>query len=217
VTARASERAERTASRATAKFEARRAELADSAIMALAESGYANTSLRDIAQNSDFSHGVLHYYFRDKLDLISYCVRQYEAACLRRYDDILATSTTDDQLRQGFICVIGETLLEDASLHRLWYDLRAQSLFEDALREAAVNIDQTLALMIWRVVTRYAELAGRPVAVTEPVAYALFDGLFQRSLLQLLAGDQTTAVTQLRQQADIAFDLVLEGKAGIHR
>ncbi len=52
------------------KFEERRRELADAALQTLSELGYARTSLREIAQNSAFSHGVLHYYFRDKVDLV---------------------------------------------------------------------------------------------------------------------------------------------------
>ena len=53
------------------KFEARRAELADAALATLGELGYARTSLREIAQKTEFSHGVLHYYFRDKNELIT--------------------------------------------------------------------------------------------------------------------------------------------------
>jgi len=203
-------RPERTTPRATAKFEARRAQLASSAILTLAETGYANTSLRDIAQNSDFSHGVLHYYFSDKLELIIYCVRQYKAACVLKYDDVLATSTTADELKDGFIRLLGQTLLEDASFHRLWYDLRAQSLFEEPLRQDALDIDHTLEEMIWRIVTRYSELAGRGIAVDKKIAYAVFDGLFQRGLLQLLSGDLEGAVPTLREHAITALDLVLE-------
>jgi AcrR family transcriptional regulator len=204
------ERAGRTSARATAKFEARRAELASSAILTLAESGYANTSLRDIAHNSDFSHGVLHYYFNDKLELIIYCVRQYKAACVLRYDEVLETAHTADQLKKGFIRLIGDTLVEDASFHRLWYDLRAQSLFEEPLRGDAADIDHTLEEMIWRIVSRYSELAKRPVGVSKGVSYALFDGLFQRALLQHISGDPRALAT-LREQATNALELVVEG------
>ena len=53
----------------------RRTQLAESALRTLSELGYARTSVRDIAQNSEFSHGVLHYYFKDKAELIVYSVR----------------------------------------------------------------------------------------------------------------------------------------------
>ena len=208
MSARVTEEGDRASARAAAKFEARRAELAESAILTLAESGYANTSLRDIAQNSDFSHGVLHYYFEDKLDLIIYCVRRYKAVCVLRYDDVLTTSRTAGQLKRGFVKVLGETLVDDAHLHRLWYDLRAQSLFEDALRSDAVDIDKTLEDMIWRIVTRYSELSGKDIGVPRGTAYAVFDGLFQRALLQHLSG-QPKARTTLRKQAADSLEMVL--------
>ena len=83
---------ERISRRQVDKFAERRAQLADAALQTLAELGYARTSLREIAQNSQFSHGVLHYYFSDKQDLLTHCVRQYEAACVTRYDEIVATA-----------------------------------------------------------------------------------------------------------------------------
>ena len=46
---------------------------AQSALLTLGQFGYARTSLRDIAANSEFSHGVVHYYFADKTELITYC------------------------------------------------------------------------------------------------------------------------------------------------
>ncbi len=76
-------------------------------------------------------------------------------------------------------------------MHRLWYDLRSQALFEPSLRADVIELDGKLEHMIFRIVTRYAELAGVTLAVSSPVAYALFDGLFQQALLHHLAGDAT--------------------------
>ena len=175
------------------KFAERRDQLAAAALQTLAELGYANTSLRDIAQNSEFSHGVLHYYFADKFELITYCVRSYKAECVRRYDSIVATATAADQLRDGFGAAMAGTLRDDAKLHRLWYDLRNQSLFEEKFRADAEDIDQSLERMIWRIVSRYAELSGRDLAVGPAFAYALLDGVFQHGLLRHLAGSHDAA------------------------
>jgi AcrR family transcriptional regulator len=116
------------------KFAERRAQLADAALQTLAELGYARTSLREIAQNTEFSHGVLHYYFSDKEDLITHCVRQYEAACVTRYDEIVASASSADELKREFGAAMAQTLRTDAPMHRLWYDLRNQSLFEESFR-----------------------------------------------------------------------------------
>lgn len=177
------------------KFAERRAELGEAALQTLAELGYARTSLREIAQNSEFSHGVLHYYFTDKLDLILCSVRQYKARCVKRYDEVTTTATTFDELMDGFVAALGDTLRKEASLHRLWYDLRAQSLFEEAFRADVTEIDKSLEKMIWRVMSRFAEITEEPMQVPSSVAYAMFDGLFQQALLKHLSGDKKAVAT----------------------
>ncbi len=172
------------------KFAERRAELGEAALQTLAELGYARTSLREIAQNSEFSHGVLHYYFTDKLDLILCSVRQYKARCVKRYDDVTATATSFDELLDGFVAALGDTLRKEAPLHRLWYDLRAQSLFEEAFRADVAEIDKSLEKMIWRVMSRFAEITGEPVRAPSSVTYAMFDGLFQQGAAQAPVGRQ---------------------------
>jgi AcrR family transcriptional regulator len=184
---------DRIARRQVDKFAERRAQLAAAALQTLAEQGYARTSLRDIAQNSDFSHGVLHYYFSDKIELITYCVRQYKAECVTRYDSIVATASSADELKRGFGAAMAATLVDEATMHRLWYDLRNQSLFDDSYRHDVLEIDQSLERMIWRIVTKYAELAEAPLAMPSGPAYAIFDGLFQQALLRHLAGSPDAA------------------------
>ncbi|GAB2678244.1 TetR/AcrR family transcriptional regulator [Saccharopolyspora gloriosae] len=178
----------RIARRQIDKFEVRRTELAVATLNTLADLGYARTSLREIAQNSEFSHGVLHYYFADKQDLIVQAVRQYEAVCVTRYDELVANATSADELRDGFVARFFATLKTDAPLHRLWYDLRNQSLFDESFRQEVVEIDQRREEMIWRVIIRCAELAGVGTAMSSAVAYAMIDGIFQRGLSHALSG-----------------------------
>ncbi|MCF2529678.1 TetR/AcrR family transcriptional regulator [Yinghuangia soli] len=186
---------DRISRRQVDKFEERRRQLAASAMRTLAELGYARTSLRDIAQNSEFSHGVLHYYFRDKAELITYCVRQYKIDCVTRYDAVITTADTPEGLADGFAEAMAATLREDAPMHRLWYDLRNQSLFEEAFRADARDIDESLERMVGRIVAQYAELSGRPAAFPAATAYAMYDGLFQQALLRHFTGDASAAAT----------------------
>ncbi len=186
----------------------RRDQLAQSALLTLGQLGYARTSLRDIAANSEFSHGVVHYYFADKTELITYCVRYYKAQCVTRYDDLLAESGTAPELLDRFVDKLAETLVADSSMHRLWYDLRTQAMFEDTLRRDVLMIDATLENMIWRVLIRYAELSARPLVVDSGTAYAMLDGIFERGLLRHLTGDPD-AVTTMRAQASALIPALL--------
>ena len=165
------------------KIERRRIALAESALKTLGELGYARTSLREIANNSEFTHGVVHYYFRDKIDLISYCVRHYKTKCAQRYDEVVETAESADELAVGFLGKMTQTLVEETAMHRLWYDLRAQSMFEEQLRADVTAIDELLEQMIWRILNRYADLAGGSPTVDSPTAYALVDGLFEQAVV----------------------------------
>jgi AcrR family transcriptional regulator len=161
---RVKKHAERAPKARVDKFSERRAELGEAALTTLAALGYARTSLREIAQNSEFSHGVLHYYFSDKVDLIICSVKQYKARCVTRYDHAVESATTCDELMEGFLQSLGDTLRDEGHVHRLWYDLRSQALFEEAFRADVVQIDKSLEDMIWRIMSRFAELRASRAA-----------------------------------------------------
>ena len=193
------------------KFEERRRELAAAALQTLGELGYARTSLREIAQNSPYSHGVVHYYFADKVELITYCVRQYKTECATRYDAIVETSAAADELAARFADALVATMVEDAPMHRLWYDLRSQALYEESFRADVLEIDAALERMIWQVVSRYAALRGVEVATPSPRAYAVFDGLFQQALLRHLS-QMDGAADDLRAGALQLLKLTVAGR-----
>jgi hypothetical protein len=52
-------------------------------------------------------------------------VRPYKARCVTRYDQVTAQATTYDELMMGFLASLGNTMRQEAHLHRLWYDIRA--------------------------------------------------------------------------------------------
>jgi AcrR family transcriptional regulator len=190
--------AERASRARVDKFGLRRRMLAETALTTIAERGFARTGLREIAQNSDLSHGVLHYYFEGKDDLVAEAVWNYKSECARRYDGVVASATSGDELIAGVAEEMAATLRDEASLHRLWYDLRNQSLFDEGFRETIIEIDALLEEMVWAIVERYAELVGRPPAFDRGLAYGLVDGLFQNELIRFLRGD-TDAVDRIRR------------------
>lgn len=189
------------------KFEAKRTELALATLHTLAELGYARTSLREIAQNSEYSHGVLHYYFTDKLDLIAHAVRQYEDVCVTRYDEVVQGAETAAQLRADFAETYFATLVADAPVHRLWYDLRNQSSFDESFRDDVLEIESRREAMIWRVIARYCELAGATPVLDAPAAYLLIDGIFSRALLHVFA-DRPAEIDTARTQLDAVFTML---------
>jgi AcrR family transcriptional regulator len=204
---------ERVSRRLVDKFAERRAELAGAALQALGELGYARTSLREIAQNSRFSYGVLHYYFADKLELILYCVKEYKALCVKRYDQLALDAEDGDALANLFALGLAQTAREDAVMHRLWYDVRSQSMFEGSLHPDVLEISASLQEMIWRIVTRYAELSGTTPIVGPETAYAIFDGLFHQALFNHLAGSDS-ALPELARAVEQVLPRIVDDPQG---
>jgi len=191
------ERADRSAAD---KFAMRRRELADSALAAIAEQGFARTGLRDISARTDLSTGILHYYFSGKDDLIAQAIWQYKSECARRYDPIVQTSVTAEELIARFGVEISATLRDESDMHRLWYDLRNQALFETGFRGTIIAIDELLTDMVWAIVERHAQLCGKTPAIDRETAYALIDGLFLNALIGYLRGD-LDALDRLRTRS----------------
>lgn len=175
-----------------AEDEQRREVLADAALLTLSQLGYVRTGIHDIAANSPYSPEVVRTYFVDKVDLILTGVRRYKERCATRYDEVVRMATTADELADGFAAAMFASLNDDAHLHRLWYDLRSQSLFDRDLHDEVLQIDALLRAMVWRVVSRYFELLGREVPVRPELAYGTFDGIFQYSLLRHLVDPFTS-------------------------
>lgn len=173
-----------SAMRKSAKRDEKKRQIAASAIKALEELGYANTSLRDIAAKSDMSLGILHYYFEDRSDLIIYCVRVYK----QRFVDGIISTLDDTSDREGVIDVLASALAtsitQDAMTHRLWYDIRNQAMFDKTFRPVVAEIET----MLISIVSRALECAGSDSSTKVDVLYALLDGVF-RLLLQDQLGE----------------------------
>ena len=167
------------AERKSAKRDIRKRQIAESAIRALQELGYANTSLRDIADKSDMSLGMLHYYFEDRSELIIYCVRIYKQQFMANIIDALAHAEGREAVIAAFSDALAETITDNAMTHRLWYDIRAQAMFDETFRPVVKEIEDMLIGIVADAIAK----TGHPPDGDLPLRYALIDGLF-RHLMQ---------------------------------
>lgn len=172
--------------------EERRNELADFAIESLAAKGYARTSLRDIAKLSGMSLGRMHYYFESKADLIQYCVRRYKQRFVEALAATITGATSGPELVASFTRGLVDTVRVDGPVHRLWYNLRAEALFDEDMRHAVTDIEQSLRALVGQLHGRllsFGAMSKNPLLDPEEF-YLVLDALFFRALQrQLDAGD----------------------------
>ena len=177
------ERLNQRAAAKTAKRSRKKEDLADNAIMALKQLGYARTSLRDIAELSGVAVGTLHYYFEDKTDLIGFCVRRYKAGFVAEMDAILQDGDGAAPLPDRFARGLAMSIRRDAETHRLWYDIRSQALFDPAFEEVVDGIETALVALVERLLVQIG--APREGALD---AYLRIDAAFRYFLQRHLAG-----------------------------
>ncbi len=174
------------AARKSAKRDEKKRQIAASALDALKELGYAHTSLRDIAEKSDMSLGMLHYYFEDRSDLIIYCVMVYKQEFVRTVIRALKAARGRDEVIEAFSEVLVNSIIEDEMTHRLWYDIRNQAMFDDTFRPVVSEIE----VMLIDTVGAAFDQAGRKIPPAQvAIQYALVDGVF-RYLMQDQFGDR---------------------------
>ena len=167
-------------------------ELARHTISTLGQLGYARTSLRDIAEQSGVSVGVLHYYFQDKFDLISYCVQVYKEEFIAELDAAMIRGAVSGKVIDEFINGLVAAIKHDAPTHTLWYDISAQALFDEAFRPIVADIENALVGLVARLLKRLKLDEASALTV-----YLGCDGVFRHFLLRHLSGDKR-ALTGLR-------------------
>jgi hypothetical protein len=122
---------------------------------------------------------------------------------------VIAAASSYHGLLEGFLAALGATMQGEAHLHRIWYDLRSQALFEPAFRADVAEIDLSLETMIWRVMTRLSRLSEKSVDMPPALAYAIFDGLFQQCLLKHLSG-QAGAIAEMQENGRLILERIFE-------
>jgi AcrR family transcriptional regulator len=184
--------------------------LAEHAIATLARLGYAQTSLRDIAKCSGLSVGIIHYHFKDKVDLIAYCTRLYKEEFVREIDTLVSRAHTPNEVIGAFIAgaVAAIESPESAERHRLWFDIRAQAMFDNRFHSALNEIEAALIGMSERFCTRLTQTGAQVINLTPAELYIVVDGFFRFYLQRRLTGD-LRATSDFRKALRKTFKLVV--------
>lgn len=180
-------------------------ELALHTLSALAEVGFARINLRDIAARSGVSLGTIHYYFEDKTELLSYCVRLYKDDFIGRLAERIESANTLEDLLVQFSDALVRAVDEDAHTHRLWYDIRAQALFDEAFRPVVNDLEEQLTAIVGRFVEKVEALGGSGIfSPPDPLSvYLMLDGWFRYCLQQRVAGDKRALAEWERKLAGL--------------
>lgn len=196
---KAADRIEARARRGEARRDERRRQIAEAALQALMAYGCAGTTLRDIAEQSQLSLGMLHYYFEDRRDLVIYCLGLYRDSFMARFEPLAEAVGTREELVSTLAAGLTDAVLSDTLVNRFWYDIRSQSLFDPAILPVVAEFEAAL-IDLGR---RLADRIGFPPDEIE-LRFAMLEGVFRYHAHRQIVGKGTA-----RDEVHLAFVRVL--------
>jgi AcrR family transcriptional regulator len=145
------------------KSEASRRQVLDAAIRTLARSGYAHTSVNDIAQAAGMSKGAVHYHFQSKDDLITqvlvHCAQVMQERVRIAWD---APGSHTERVRRA-LAEMRALRKEGGPEQRVLADLMAQGIHDARLRKPIAAMFHEVRREILEQIERsVAELGLRP-------------------------------------------------------
>ena len=185
---KAAERIEARAQRSGAKRDQKRRQIAEAALQALMAYGCAGTTLRDIAEQSQLSLGMLHYYFEDRRDLVVYCLGLYRDAFMARFEHLIAKAETREDLIETLAIGLTDAVLTEPVVNRFWYDIRTQSLFDPAILPVVTGFQDAMMELGRRI----ADRIGIDPAEME-LRFAMLEGVFRYYAQRQIVGQGVSA------------------------
>ncbi|NGZ76317.1 TetR/AcrR family transcriptional regulator [Saccharibacillus alkalitolerans] len=164
----------------------KKTQIVEAAARTIADKGYENASIKEIAAEAGLSApGLIHYYFRTKEDILLEVARQSR----ERYGKEFGAAETDGPAERMFGS--GESPERgadgghDPEWYKLRYELFAQGLRSDALAQEVADLLEIGRGGISGVLdTALAEIGEEERDALSAILLACFDGLALQKLLQ---------------------------------
>lgn len=190
----------------------KRRELALHTLTALAELGFARINLREVAARSGTQLGSIHYYFEDKTDLLLCAVRLYTEEFIKGLEQLVRTAKGAGELLEQGSAALGAAITEKAQMHRLWYDVRAQAMYEPAFRAAVKELETALIELTGHFLDKLRQFGVEGLPRDPLPIYLQMDGWFRYCLQRHLYGDRGACEELVRRLLGL-FDAGQRGPA----
>lgn len=101
----------------------RRSEIVRALYDCLAEQGHEKVTIKAIAARAGLPHGVIHYYFKGKEELIADLAQELVGRYSQRLETVLAAARSDRQEILMAVDFVVDELIFDQSLNRVFFNL----------------------------------------------------------------------------------------------
>jgi AcrR family transcriptional regulator len=168
------------------------------AFQCLSTRGYANVSMRDIADEAGVALSQLNYYYKNKEGLFTEVVKMMVHQYLHEVEEKLKSTKNAKEKIASLVKYFNELIRKNPELLRLFIDFTAQSLWLPSFRRQLKNLFADLSEMIEKSI-----LAGTVINKnlreysSRSVAKLVLGALYGTSIQIMLDSDEDKAFDSL--------------------
>lgn len=156
----------------------------------ISQRGYANVSLREIADEAGVVLSQLSYYYKNKEGLLIEVVRMTARQYMVEIEEILKVGTGSQEKMSDLVKYFQNMLITNPNLFRLLFDLTNMSMWSNTFRNILNELFDNLAdLIVKYVLVDNTALAKIGYSSTKTLAQVIFGSLFGTSIQILLNPD----------------------------
>jgi AcrR family transcriptional regulator len=98
------------------KAEEKKGSIAKAIVKIVAQQGYENATTRNIAKEAQVSHGTLHYYFKDKDEMVAFALKK-NIEKLMEYNSSLEKGNNPQQLGENLVKFLKKNMEDETRLY----------------------------------------------------------------------------------------------------
>ncbi len=122
-----------TTAKSTARTDAKTRQILKAARTILARRGYAGTTVSLVAAEAGVSRGLLHYYFKNKEDMLARVIDENMAASVILVEDLLARSRNATEIADRLVEALQQLFKIDPDFFSLFFEAEAAARQSPAL------------------------------------------------------------------------------------
>ena len=164
----------------------------------LSTRGYANVSMRNIADNAGVALSQLTYYYKNKEKLFTEVINVMMDQYLREIEDNIKSAKDAKEVIASLVRFFKELIMDNPKLLRLFIDFTAQALWIPSFREQLDGLFNDLTEIIERNLLIDTKISNRSLGYSpKSIAKLILGALFGTSIQIILGTDKESAFESL--------------------
>ncbi len=198
-----------TSPSSSTKTDAKARQILDAARTVLARRGFAGTTVSLVAAEAGVSRGLLHYYFKNKEDMLVRVINENMAASVILMQDLLARSRSATDIADRLVEALQQLFKHDPDFFNLFFEAEAAArqspTLEAELQSLYGNFRRAIQEGLEAAIDRGEIAPAIPAGGLSAILTSIIDGLG----LQLLTETELLTDRQMWDAAHQAIRLLL--------